>query len=52
MFAAFDALVRDHADALFVGGDTFFDSRRVQFAILAARCPSTPADKTAEKQRK
>jgi putative ABC transport system substrate-binding protein len=28
--------VRDHADALFVGGDTFFVSRRVQLATLAA----------------
>jgi putative ABC transport system substrate-binding protein len=34
--AAFDALVRDRADALFVGPDAFFDSRRVQFATLAA----------------
>ena len=28
--------MRDHANALFVGGDTFFTSRRVQFATLAA----------------
>jgi putative ABC transport system substrate-binding protein len=35
--AAFDALVRDHADALFVGSEAFFVSRRVQFATLAAR---------------
>jgi putative ABC transport system substrate-binding protein len=28
--------VRDRADALFVAGDTFFVSRRVQFATLAA----------------
>jgi putative tryptophan/tyrosine transport system substrate-binding protein len=35
--AAFAALVRDHADALFVPGDPFFLSRRVQLAILAAR---------------
>jgi putative ABC transport system substrate-binding protein len=33
---AFATAVRDHADALFVGSDTFFVSRRVQFAILAA----------------
>ena len=35
--AAFATLVRDRADALFVAGDTFFVSRRVQFATLAAR---------------
>ena len=35
--AAFAALVREHADALFVAGDAFFNSRRVQFATLAAR---------------
>ena len=35
--AAFANLVRDRADALFVAGDTFFVSRRVQFATLAAR---------------
>jgi putative ABC transport system substrate-binding protein len=34
--AAFDALVRDHTDALFVGSEAFFVSRRVQFATLAA----------------
>jgi putative tryptophan/tyrosine transport system substrate-binding protein len=33
--AAFAALVRDRADALFVAGDVFFTSRRVQFATLA-----------------
>ena len=33
---AFAALVRDHIDALFVSGDAFFTSRRVQFATLAA----------------
>jgi putative ABC transport system substrate-binding protein len=33
---AFATVVRDHADALFVGGDPFFVSRRVQFATLAA----------------
>jgi putative ABC transport system substrate-binding protein len=35
--AAFATLVRDRADALFVGPDGFFNSRRVQFATLAAR---------------
>ena len=35
--AVFAALVRERADALFVSADTFFTSRRVQFATLAAR---------------
>ena len=35
--AAFATLVRDRADAFFVAGDGFFNSRRVQFATLAAR---------------
>jgi putative ABC transport system substrate-binding protein len=35
--AAFATLVREHADALFVAGDEFFNSRRVQLATLAAR---------------
>jgi putative ABC transport system substrate-binding protein len=35
--AAFAALVRNGADALYVAGDVFFTSRRVQFATLAAR---------------
>jgi len=35
--AAFATLVREHADALFVAGDAFFNSRRVQFATLASR---------------
>jgi putative ABC transport system substrate-binding protein len=35
--AAFAMLVRERADALFVTGDGFFSSRRVQFATLAAR---------------
>jgi putative ABC transport system substrate-binding protein len=34
--AAFQTLVRDRADALYVAGDVFFASRRVQFAVLAA----------------
>ncbi len=41
--AAFATLVRDRADALYVTGDVFFTSRRVQFATLAAsyRIPAT-----------
>ena len=35
--AAFATLVRDRADALFVAPDSFFLSRRVQFATLATR---------------
>ena len=35
--AAFGALVREPADALFVAPDAFFISRRVQFATLTAR---------------
>jgi putative ABC transport system substrate-binding protein len=35
--AAFATLERDRPDALFVAPDTFFGSRRVQFATLAAR---------------
>jgi putative ABC transport system substrate-binding protein len=35
--AAFAALLRDRADALFVAPDGFFVARRVQFATLAAR---------------
>jgi putative ABC transport system substrate-binding protein len=35
--AAFTALARERADALFVNGDAFFTSRRVQLATLAAR---------------
>jgi putative ABC transport system substrate-binding protein len=34
---AFAALVRERADALFIAPDGFLSSRRVQFAILAAR---------------
>jgi putative ABC transport system substrate-binding protein len=34
---AFTTLVRNGIDALFVDSDTFFTSRRVQFATLAAR---------------
>jgi putative ABC transport system substrate-binding protein len=35
--AAFAALVRERADALFVGPDAYLSSRRVQLATLAAR---------------
>jgi putative tryptophan/tyrosine transport system substrate-binding protein len=35
--AAFAALARERADALFIAGDAFFASRRGQFATLAAR---------------
>jgi putative ABC transport system substrate-binding protein len=35
--AAFATLARERPDVLFVGPDGFFASRRVQFAILAAR---------------
>ena len=35
--AAFANLVRERSDAVFVGGDAFLSSRRVQVATLAAR---------------
>ena len=35
--AAFASMAREHIEALFVAPDGFFTSRRVQFAILAAR---------------
>jgi putative ABC transport system substrate-binding protein len=35
--AAFGAIIRERADALFIGPDAFLVSRRVQIAILAAR---------------
>jgi putative ABC transport system substrate-binding protein len=34
---AFTTLMRERPDAIFIGGDPFFNSRRVQLAILAAR---------------
>jgi putative tryptophan/tyrosine transport system substrate-binding protein len=46
---AFAAIVRERADALFVAPDGFLSSRRVQFAILAARhgIPSAGIDREA-----
>jgi putative ABC transport system substrate-binding protein len=35
--AAFGAIVRERPDALFVGGDALFNSRRLQLTLLAAR---------------
>ena len=35
--AAFATMARERPDALLVGGDPFFNSRRVQLALLAAR---------------
>jgi putative ABC transport system substrate-binding protein len=35
--AVFAALAGDHPDALFVAPDAYFNTRRVQFAILTAR---------------
>ena len=35
--AAFATIVREQLDALFVGTDPFFTSRRVQFVLLATR---------------
>ena len=45
--AAFAALAQERADALFVAPDPFFSSRRVQFAVLAARdkIPATYAQR-------
>jgi putative ABC transport system substrate-binding protein len=45
--AAFADLVRERPDALFVGGDPFFNSRRIQLALLAARhaVPATYAQR-------
>jgi putative ABC transport system substrate-binding protein len=47
--AAFATLARERPDALFVAADTFFVSRRVQFANLAARdrIPATYPDRAA-----
>jgi putative tryptophan/tyrosine transport system substrate-binding protein len=45
--AAFASLARERSDALFVGGDAFFNSRRVQLVNLASRyaVPATYADR-------
>jgi ABC-type uncharacterized transport system substrate-binding protein len=45
--AAFATLVREKPDALFVGGDAFFSSRRVQLTHLASRhaIPATYASR-------
>jgi putative ABC transport system substrate-binding protein len=45
--SAFTTLVRERPDALFVGGDPFFSSRRMQLALLAARdrIPATYANR-------
>ena len=47
--AAFASLVRDRADALYIAGDVFFTSRRVQFVTLAAhhRIPASYASRQA-----
>src|SRR5262245_57562236 len=39
--AAFATLVRDRAEALYVAGDVFFTSRRVQLVTLAADLPAS-----------
>jgi putative ABC transport system substrate-binding protein len=46
---AFATLVRDRADALYIAGDVFFTSRRVQFVTLAAsyRIPASYASREA-----
>jgi putative ABC transport system substrate-binding protein len=47
--AAFASLVRDGTDALFVAGDAFFGSRRVQLVTLAAhnRIPASYVDRAS-----
>jgi putative ABC transport system substrate-binding protein len=47
--AVFGALVDERADALFLAPDAFFDSRRVQFATLAAHF-SIPTAQSARDQ--
>jgi ABC-type uncharacterized transport system substrate-binding protein len=50
--SAFATLVRERADALFVAGDPYFVSRRVQFATLAAKhgIPASYPTSTAERK--
>jgi putative ABC transport system substrate-binding protein len=45
--AAFDNMARERPDALYVGGDNFLNSRRLQLALLAARhaIPATYASR-------
>ena len=47
--AAFEAMAREKADALFVGGTPFFNGRRVQLVQLAAfhRLPATYSQREA-----
>ncbi len=47
--AAFATMARERPDALFVGGDPFFNSRRVQLVNLASRLglPTTFSDREA-----
>jgi len=47
--AAFATIAREPTDALFIGNDAFFASRRLQFAILAARqgIPATHSSREA-----
>jgi putative ABC transport system substrate-binding protein len=35
--AAFDTMMRERADAIFIGNDPLFTSRRIQLILLAAR---------------
>jgi putative ABC transport system substrate-binding protein len=50
--AAFATLARERPDALFVGGDQFFTSRRAQFVTLAARdrIPAVPGSESVTRE--
>jgi hypothetical protein len=48
---AFASLARERADALFIGPDAFFDSRRLQLAILAVRNATPTAYPDSESPR-